>query len=385
MSGACCRVIVALRRAGYGGNSFWGLFLESLSKTKFIADFSVGEEVSTLFLLGAASQGQARNGPFWKLALRDSSGSLEAKIWSPQSLQYTALTAGDIVEVAGRVSLYRERLEVAVDRLRVLDEAEKAALDLSLFMPASERSALELTAEIDHLCKTTFTHGPWKKLLKLVFADPWVAAHLPTAPAAKVMHHAYAGGLLEHTLGVAKLCMTFADLYPHLDRQTLLAGALCHDLGKLWELSQGLATDYTGEGRLLGHISQVMDFLDPLFRKAGLEEHLVLHLKHLILSHHGEYEYGSPRLPATGEAFALHYADNLDAKLNQTKAALGSIPDGESGWSAYVSGLDRTLFKPLPTPEPAGKRKKNEGSAGGLAGNEEGAQGPGQLFLLGEE
>jgi Predicted HD-superfamily hydrolase len=357
--------------------------LNAMPKNQFISDLSVGDEVATLFLLGAATQGQARNGPFWKLELRDSSGNLEAKIWSPQSQLYTNLAAGDIVEVAGRVSMYRERLEVAVDRLRVLDETEKAALDFSLFMPASERPASELLAELERLCKTTFTHGPWKKLLKLVLADPWVAAHLPTAPAAKVMHHAYAGGLLEHTLGVARLCMTFADTYPHLDRQTLLAAALCHDIGKLWELSQGLATEYTGEGRLMGHISQGMDFLDPLIRKAGLEEHLALHLKHLILSHHGQYEFGSPRLPATGEAFALHYADNLDAKINQIKTALGNIPDGESGWSAYVSGLDRTVFKPLPTPPPAEKRKNAKPS--GDDGTGTAPQGPGQFSLLGGE
>ncbi|MCC8194818.1 MAG: HD domain-containing protein [Deltaproteobacteria bacterium] len=355
-----------------------------MPKKQFITDFSVGDDVSTLFLLGAATQGQARNGPFWKLELRDSSGSLEAKIWSPQSQMYTNLAAGDIVEVAGRVSMYRERLEVAVDRMRVLDETEKAGLDLALFMAACERPAAELMGELERLCKTTFTHGPWRKLLRLVFADPWVATHLPTAPAAKVMHHAYAGGLLEHTLGVAKLCMTFADLYPHLDRQALLAAALCHDLGKLWELSQGLATDYTGEGRLMGHIQQVLDFLGPLARKAGLEDHLAQHLKHLILSHHGQYEFGSPRLPATGEAFALHYADNLDAKINQAKAALCNIPDGESGWSAYVPGLDRALFKPLPTP---GTVKKREKAADASGENENGdtARVPGQLSLLGGE
>lgn len=352
-----------------------------MPKTQFIADFSVGDDVTTLFALGAASQGQARNGPFWKLELRDSSGSLEAKIWSPQSQMYTNLAAGDIVEISGRVSMYRERLEVAVDRLRVLDEAEKAPLDLSLFMAASERPASELMAELERLIKTTLTHGPWKKLLKLILADPKVAEHLPTAAAAKVMHHAYAGGLIEHTLGVARLCMAFADQYPQLDRQTLLAGAVCHDLGKLWELSQGLSIDYTAEGRLMGHIQQVMDFLDPLIRKAGLEEHLALHLKHLILSHHGQYEFGSPRLPSTGEAFALHYADNLDAKINQAKAALSGIPEGESGWSAYVSGLDRSLFKALPTPEAREKRKKD-----GVAGpGEDDAPFPGQLSLLGGE
>lgn len=376
----------------------------NMDKTQFIADFSVGDDVAALFLIGNAQQGQARNGPFWKLELRDSSGSLEAKIWSPQSQMYTDLKAGDLVEVAGRVSMYRERLEVAVDKMRVLADEEKNAVDLSLFMAASERPATELLNDLKTLCKTTMVHKPWRKFCNLLLADPRIEENILTASAAKSMHHAYAGGLLEHTLGVARACMAFADLYPDLDRQTLLAGAVCHDLGKLWELTQGLATEYTEEGRLLGHMQLVLDFLDPLVCKAGLEEHLVVHLKHLILSHHGQYDYGSPRLPATGEAFALHYADNLDAKLNQTRNALSAVAEGESGWSAYIHGLDRQVFKPLPTPGAAENAKpakdaaakgKNSAANGGkvrrkkaLANGEtlvapEPETVPGQLSLLG--
>jgi 3'-5' exoribonuclease len=331
-----------------------------MPKAQFIADFSVGDEVSTLFLIGSAQQGQARNGPFWKLELRDSSGSIEAKIWSPQCQMYPDLKAGDIVEVGGRISMYRERLEVAVDKMRTLPEEDKAALDLTLFMAASERPSSELLAELNTLCKANLTHGPWKKLLKLVLADQGVAECLPTAPAAKAMHHAYAGGLLEHTLGVSKLCMAFADLYPDLDRQTLLAGAVCHDLGKIWELSQGLATDYTEPGRLMGHMQLILDFLEPLIRKSGLEEHLAHHLKHLVLSHHGQYDYGSPKLPSTMEAFALHYADNLDAKLNQTRGALSHVPEGKSGWSLYIPSLERNVFRPIPTPAVPEKKEEKK-------------------------
>lgn len=134
----------------------------------------------------------------------------------------------------------------------------------------------------------------------------------------------------------------------------------------------------------------MLDFLDPLIRKAGLEEHLALHLKHLVLSHHGQYDYGSPRLPSTGEAFALHYADNLDAKLNQVRGALGNVREGESGWSPYISGLERAVFKPLPTPaapERSGGEKKGR-SAESARGESARSQTPetepaGQLSLLG--
>lgn len=353
-----------------------------MSKTQFIADFSLGDDVATLFLLGGVHQGQAKNGPFWRLELRDSSGSLEAKIWSPQSQMYTGLKAGDLVEVAGRINSYRERLEVAVDRMRVLGEEEKNGLDLTVFMAASERPPAELLADLEALCRVVLTHKPWKKLLRLILDDPEVTAHLLTAPAAKAMHHAYAGGLLEHTLGVARLCMALADLYPDLDRQTLLAGAVCHDLGKLWELSQGLATDYTGPGRLVGHMQLILDFLEPRIRKAGLEDHLALHLKHLVVSHHGQHEFGSPRLPATAEAFALHYADNLDAKLNQVRTALSGVATAEEGgWSAYIPGLERHVFKAPPTP---GARAHGGGKRQRAAdGEAEGASG--QLSLLGGE
>ena len=321
-------------------------------KTQFIENFSVGDEVASVFLIGSASQGQAKNGPFWKLELRDATGNLEAKIWSPMSQAYPVVAAGDMVEVVGRISMYREKLEIAVGRLRFLDEEERLSLDTALFLPSTERPPVEILAELTALCKAVFTHGPWKKLILGVLADPEVRQRLLVTPAAKAMHHAYAGGLVEHTLSVAKLCMTLADLYPYLDRQTLLAGAVFHDIGKVWELTQGLAADYTDSGRLLGHIQLLLDYLEPRIRKSGLEAGLATHLKHLVISHHGKHEFGSAKLPATLEAMALHYADDLDAKLNQIHAALDGIPEGENGWSGRVFGLERSLFKAQATPLP---------------------------------
>ena len=354
-----------------------------MDKIQFIADLKNGQEVSSVFLLASAQQGQARNGPFWRLVLRDASGSLEAKIWSPQSQAYPELAAGDMAEVLGRVSMYRERLEIAVDRLRVLDVEEKTSLDLSNFIPSSERSGNDMMEELRALCTATFTHSPWKKLILGILKDEELAKSFMLAPAAKGMHHVYAGGLLEHTLSVARLCMALADRYSELDRQVLLAGAVCHDLGKIWELTPGASIDYTSEGRLLGHIQIAIDQLEPRIRKAGLEQELALHLKHLILSHHGQFEYGSPRLPSTAEAMILHYADNIDAKMNQIKTALSAIEDDESGWSAFTPGLDRFLYKAARTP---GKQKKirlpqGPGNDTGNAPSDEDRE-PSQLSLL---
>lgn len=315
-----------------------------------IFDLTPGAEIFDVFLLSSAQQGQAKNGPFWRLEFKDASGSVQGKIWSPQSQAYTELTPGCLVEVGGRVTSYREKNELHVERLRILTQEEAAALDLALFVPASRFKPEEMLKELTDLCKKTFTHKPWRKFILSVLGDEEIARKLLVAPAAKSMHHAYAGGLLEHTLSVSRLCLTIADHYPALDRQALLAGAVCHDLGKIWELTYGMTTEYSNTGLLIGHISMILERLQPFLKKSGLEPDLAEHFQHLILSHHGFLEFGSPKLPSTAEAMILHYADNIDAKLQQFSTALAHIPEGETGWSPYLPSLERSVFKPLPTP-----------------------------------
>ncbi len=337
-----------------------------MDKKQFISELAPGGAVDGLFLLASAQQNQARNGPYWRIEFRDSSGSVESKIWSPLSQNYPDLKAGSIAEVQGRVVVYRERNEIAVDAMRLLTEEEVKSVHLADFMAASSRDGASMLEELEELCRKTFTHAAWKKFYKLVLRDDEIAAKLSSAPAAKGMHHAYAGGLLEHTLGVCRAAMAFADLYPALDRQALLAGALCHDLGKIRELSSGLLIDYTGTGRLIGHISLGVDMIEPALRKSGLEADLAEHLRHMVLSHHGSREFGSPCLPATAEAMALHFADNLDAKMNQIQGVLEGAPEGEGGWSSYVPGLDRHIFKARQSPgqdaPQAGKGKPKQES-----------------------
>lgn len=343
-------------------------------KTLFVSDLALGDEVAEIFILSAAQQGQARNGPYWRLDFTDASGSIGGKIWSPQSQAYPDLAPGLAVWVKGRVSSYRDKLELAVDALRVLEEAERAALDLTRFMPASARSPDAMLEELLDLARATLTHKPWRRLITGLLTDKDIAPLLRLAPAAKAMHHAYAGGLLEHTLSVARLCLHIADHYQELDRQVLFAGAVCHDLGKLWELTAGLAIDYTTEGRLIGHIAQAADRLAPFIKKSGLEPELAEHLRHLILSHHGTHEFGAPRLPATSEALVLHYADNIDAKLQQVATALTGVAPG--GWSAYAPALERFMYRAPATPGQAaagrgGNRHNRRGEdAAGQQGGE---------------
>lgn len=318
------------------------------SKKIMISELNLGGEVNDNFIIGAAQQGQARNGPYWRIEFRDASGTIGGKIWSPQSQAYPELSAGMLVHVKGRVSSYRDQLELAVDAMSILSEEERAQLDLTLFMPASPFRPEDMLRELRELAEENLAHPPWLKLVTSLLADEEIGQALRVAPAAKSMHHAYAGGLLEHTLSVARLCMRLADHYPQLDRQALFAGAVCHDLGKLWELSSGLAVEYTQAGKLLGHIFIFLEKLSPFIERSGLQAELAEHLRHMILSHHGSYDFGSPRLPATAEAMVLHYADIMDAKLQQVQNALAGLD--EQGWSPYIPALERSLFNARKSP-----------------------------------
>ena len=188
----------------------------------------------------------------------------------------------------------------------------------------------------------------------------------PSAPArrpraAKSVHHGFVGGLLEHTLSVFKLCRRLADQYPELDRQTLLAGALFHDFGKIREFSGGIANDYTDEGRLLGHLEICVEMLAPYLERSGLEPELQRHLKHLVLSHHGTLEFGAVRVPQTAEALVLHYADNIDAKMAQCRGLFAQLGEGES-WTPYQATLGRAMHRCAQTPVEEKVEKKPRAS-----------------------
>lgn len=224
-------------------------------------------------------------------------------------------------------------------------------MDQAALMPASPFPLDDMLDELLGLCKEEFRHAPWRKLALSVFNNQALRAAFRVCPAAKGVHHAYVGGLLEHTLGVFRLCRRIADQYPQLDRQTLLAGALFHDFGKIREFSGGLANDYTDEGRLLGHLMLGVEMLAPHLDKSGLEENLQRHLKHLILSHHGELQFGAVRQPHTAEALALHYADNLDAKMAQCRSLFEQLGEEGQDWTSWQATLGRPLYRAARTPE----------------------------------
>ncbi len=324
------------------------------AKTQYVKDLTPGQPAADVFCLGAARLAQAKNGPFWTLVLEDATGQIEAKIWSPAAGNYADLAPGQFVYVEGQVGAYRDRPQINVERLRVLPPEEYAP-DLSQFVPTSAEPPEALLEQLTELCRAEISYAPWRKFCAKVLSHPDFRDRLVEAPGAKNVHHAYRGGLLEHTLSVARLVLAICERYPHLDRDTLVAAAMCHDLGKAWELTAGPARDYTDEGRLLGHIVITLELVEPLLKKCGIDPELALHFKHILLAHHGEYEYGSPRRPKTAEAFVLHFADNIDAKINQISNAFESEEPGQ--WSPFARTLDRYLYNPRRTP-----RETNEKS-----------------------
>ncbi len=315
-----------------------------------IKDIIKDNTLDGVYLVSAASKLEAKNGPFWKVELRDATGQLEAKIWSPLSLDFSDIPAGSFVNINGRTSLYRDQLQLTINSMEILSEEHISELDMSLYLMCSPHDVSAMWEELEMLCKKELTHKPWRKFVFSVLKNEELSAAFKICPAAKSIHHAYRGGLLEHSLGVAKLAMSTANHYKELDRQVLLVGAIFHDLGKIWEFTYGLVTDYSDAGRLLGHMQLALDFLQPYLQKSGLDEEHILHFKHLILSHHGTYEFGSPRLPQTPEAMLLHYMDNVDAKMAQCRQLFEGMEE-ESGWTPYQRTLERQMFKAVPTPQ----------------------------------
>lgn len=323
-----------------------------MEKGAYVKDISAGSTCDGIFAILQGCLLQSRKGdPYWTLKIQDASGIIDCKVWTPLSHKIQSLPAGSIARIAGKGNLFNNQLQFDISSLTLLDTEECAGIDPGWLMPASPFNIDAMHDELLELCREEFVYRPWAKFVSAVMGLDEFRKFFRLWPAAKTMHHAYAGGLLEHTLQVFKTCRQFAALYPNLDRQTLLAGALFHDLGKIREFSGGIANDYTTEGYLMGHIMLGVEILSPLLAKSDLDEPLRQHLVHLILSHHGQLEFNAVCLPQTAEAFALHAADDLDAKMERCRNLLGKFSEGESGWiPARDTRLNRPLFKALPTP-----------------------------------
>jgi 3'-5' exoribonuclease len=311
-------------------------------KTSFVTDLGSEQSVTSFFLVHEKEIRNTREGKaYLRLELGDRSGTIEARMWDQFDAAVKDINRDDFVKVQARVEIYRNKPQLSLQNLRL---AKPEEIDLADFLPQTKADVGKLYAEL--LQYAGSIANPWlKKLTTGILSDPKIAVRYKRAPAAKVMHHAYLGGLLEHVVGLCGLAKQIASHYPELDVDLLLTAAILHDVGKLDELCYERAIGYTIEGQLLGHImmefetvSKAMDAIE------GFPPNLKTVVQHMLISHHGQYEFGSPKLPMIREAMAFHYMDDLDSKLAAVRAAL-ALDTGEPEWSAYSGALGRKFLR----------------------------------------
>lgn len=310
----------------------------------WIAEMSESDRVVEFFLVREKQVRLRRSGEeYLSLVLQDRTGFINAVCWDDVPAVKETFAVGDVVKVDGIVGLYNEELQLTVRRLRPVEERDREeGLEPSRFFPATEMDVEAMWGELmDHIAEVE--QPSVRAMLERLCRDNEEA--FKTFPAAVHIHHTVLGGFLEHTLSVLKSCLYFATKYPGLDRDLLVAGAVCHDIGKLRELTVHPSFIYTEEGELIGHILLGRDMVRE--SAATVEDfpgELLLKLEHLIVSHQGELEFGSPKVPMMPEALVLHFADNLDAKLNIMQRHLaGDTTEGP--FTVWHRILGRRLYK----------------------------------------
>jgi 3'-5' exoribonuclease len=311
-------------------------------KTPFVTDLGSEQSITTFFLVHEKEIRNTREGKaYLRLELGDRSGTIEARMWDQFDAVVKDINRDDFVKVQARVEIYRNKPQLSLQNLRL---AKPEEIDLADFLPHTKEDVGKLYAQLLEYAGSIT--NPWlRKLTTGILSDPKIATRFKRAPAAKVMHHAYLGGLLEHVISLCGLAKQIAAHYPELDVDLLLTAAILHDVGKLDELCYERAVNYTVEGQLLGHImmefesvSKAMDAIE------GFPANLKTVVQHMLISHHGQYEFGSPKLPMIREALAFHYLDDLDSKLAAARAAL-AVDSGEPEWSAYSGALGRKFLR----------------------------------------
>lgn len=325
-----------------------------MAKGPLLAELSPGSNLTGTYLLNSCELGTTKNGQaFGKLVLADPSAQVEARVWDRAEELLTPLAPGGVVKITGRVDSYRGQTQVIVENI------EAATADPADFLPASPVPAEQLWQQLGAALRQVHDRN-LKNLLDLFFADQGFRNIFGRAPAAKAAHHAYVGGLLEHTASLATMAVAAAQHYTHLDGDVLIAGALLHDIGKTAELTLGPPIDYTDQGRLMGHLALGLGMLEEkLDTLKKFPAPLADHLRHLILSHHGQEEFGSPIKPQTPEAMALHLLDDLDAKTAMVKEALEARPNGQA-WTPFHRLLERFLFTPVDEAEAASQDQPDQ-------------------------
>jgi 3'-5' exoribonuclease len=311
-------------------------------KTPFVTDLGSEQVITTFFLVHEKEIRNTREGKsYLRLELGDRSGTIEARMWDLFETIAKDINRDDFVKVQARVEIYRNKPQLALQQVR---RAKPEEIDLVDFLPHTKEDVDKLYERL--LEYAGAIRNSWLKILVTgIITDPKIAPRYKRAPAAKVMHHAFIGGLLEHVVGLCALAQLLATHYAELDVDLLLTAAMLHDVGKLDELCYERAIGYTTEGQLLGHIVMELETVSRAMDGiAGFPAPLKTVVQHMLISHHGQYEFGSPKLPMIREAIVFHYMDDLDSKMAAVRAALSSGA-GDDQWSAYSNALGRKFLR----------------------------------------
>lgn len=295
--------------------------------------------------------------PYLALTLGDRSGQIEAKMWDNVDDVLEAFEQDDFLKIKGLINKYKQRFQLTIHKLRKLGDPE---IDFSDYLPKTTKDIDELWQALTDFV-ASFENRHLKALVQAFMADAEIAAAYRNAPAAKTLHHAYIGGLLDHVVSLFRSCDLLCRNYPLINRDLLLTGAFFHDIGKIHELTYNRSFSYTTKGQLLGHMIIELEMLQAkLASLPEFPEELKTMIEHLIISHHGEYEFGSPKLPMFPEALMLHYLDDLDSKMEAMRAQFERDSTLDGPWTTYNPSLGRPLLntekfltpKKAPVPEP---------------------------------
>jgi 3'-5' exoribonuclease len=310
---------------------------------QFVADLVPNTRVESSFVVRSSALASFRNKPgqYLNVALADRTGEILARVWDNAEDLAGTLKPGNIVRIRGRVDEYQGKPQLIIEQAEV---CEPRQVDPTDYIPASRRDPMEMMEEVDAAVEQV-ANPHLKKLLSAFFGDPEFRTRFAQAAGAKALHHSFVSGLLEHTVSVLRILTALHDNHPQLDRDLLVTGALLHDIGKIQELETSTAIEYTDSGRLLGHTVLTDRMVCERIRDIdGFPRQLSDLLMHMLLSHHGQKEYGAPIVPMTAEACALHYADNLDAHVQYFSHVVEQGAGSGNRWSDYQRLFDRYIY-----------------------------------------
>ena len=336
-------------------------------KSVFVEQLKEGQTISDVFLVKSSRVGETRAGkPYLLLSVADKTGEIGGPVWDNAEQVAAYCEVGSFIHLKGGVSLYRDKVQLRIDEVTPVD---KSRINMADFVAASRNDLGEMSDSLMKVCRS-ITNPYIRKLLIYFLEGDSLGRMFTEAPAAKGIHHAYLGGLLEHSLSMAKVADMLASHYRGVDRSLLLAGVFLHDIGKVKELySENGVIDYTDVGRLKGHLVMGSEMVAEAARKIpDFPDDLLVKVQHLILSHHGRQEFGSPVVPMTVEAFLLNYIDELDSRMNMLEQLRMKMKTKEMSWTEYQRVLERYLYlggfeeeeKPAPkSPEDPASRQQS--------------------------